>query len=135
MENVIRIRPGIREALLAEARREPALECCGLLAGRGALISTVLPARNALSSATAYEIAPSDLFALFRKMREQKLDHLGIYHSHPQGDNVPSLTDLRQAYYPDAAYFVISPCPDTARAVRAFRIAGGQATELTIQIA
>ena len=121
--------PGL---LLAEARREPRIECCGLLAGRDEIISVVLPARNALAGATAYEIDPAELFSLFRRMREERLDHLGIYHSHPQIDNVPSPSDLQRAFYPDAAYFILSPQPDAPRPVRAFRIANGRATELVI---
>jgi len=134
MSEIIRVQSGVPEALLAEARRTPQLECCGLLAGTGGVISTILPARNALASATAYSIAPDELFALFRRMREERLDHLGIYHSHPATETAPSLSDIAQAYYPEAAYFIVSPREDAPRPVRAFRIAGGHATELDIEI-
>ena len=133
MTGVIRVRAKLFEALLDEARREPRTECCGLLAGRDGVVSVILPARNALASATAYEIAPAELFALFRRMREQGLDHLGIYHSHPGTDNAPSPTDIERAYYPDAAYFIVSPRPDAPRPVRAFCIADGRANELVIE--
>jgi proteasome lid subunit RPN8/RPN11 len=134
MTTLIRVRAELLDTLLAEARRDPRIECCGLLAGRDGLISVVFPARNILASATAYEIAPAELFALFRRMREQELDHLGIYHSHPSTDNVPSPTDLERAYYPDAAYFIVSPRAGAPRPVRAFRIANGRAAELTIEV-
>ena len=135
MIDVARVRMAVLDTLLAEARREPRLECCGLLAGRDGVISAVLPARNALASATAYEIEPAELFSLFRRMREERLEHLGIYHSHPQGENAPSASDLGQAYYPEAAYFIISPSEDASRPVRAFRIAEGRAAELAIEAA
>jgi len=134
MTDVVLAQARVRDALLAEARREPQIECCGLLAGRDGVISVVLPARNALASATAYEIDPAELFSLFRRMREERLDHLGIYHSHPQGDNAPSSRDLERAFYPDAAYFIIAPRPDAPRPVRAFLIANGRAAELAIEI-
>jgi [CysO sulfur-carrier protein]-S-L-cysteine hydrolase len=130
---VIRVRAALLNELLAEARREPRLECCGLLAGQDGVISVVLPARNILAGATAYEIEPAELFALFRQMREQGLDHLGIYHSHPGTDNAPSPTDIERAYYPDAAHFIVSPRPGATMPVRAFRIADGRATELVIE--
>ena len=133
MTGVIRVRSQVVESLLAEARRDLRSECCGLLAGREGVISVVLPARNALGSATAYEIAPAELFTLFRRMREQGLDHLGIYHSHPNTDNAPSPTDVERAYYPDAAHFIISPRADALRPVRAFRIADGRFDELVIE--
>src|ERR1700693_2788685 len=112
VKSVIRIERLLLDTLLAEARCEPGVECCGLLAGTDGVISVVLPARNALASATAYEIAPAELFALFRRMRQEGLDHLGVYHSHPNTDNAPSPTDIERAYYSDAAYFIVSPQPD-----------------------
>ena len=123
----------VRDALLVQARSEPETECCGLLAGRDGVISVVLTARNALRSASAYEIDPAELFSLFRRMRDERLDHLGIYHSHLQSDNAPSASDLDRAFYPDVAYFIISPRPDALRPVRAFRIANGRAAELAIE--
>jgi proteasome lid subunit RPN8/RPN11 len=134
MHVVIQIESLALQALLAEARRNSKIECCGLLAGRNGVISAVLPARNALASATAYDVAPAELFALFRQMREQGLDHLGIYHSHPATDNAPSPTDIERACYPDAAYFIVSPREDAPSPVRSFRIVNGVVTELTIEI-
>jgi proteasome lid subunit RPN8/RPN11 len=133
MSDTIRVKKQVLDEMLVEACREPRSECCGLLAGRDGVISAILPARNALASDTAYEIAPAELFALFRHMRGQGLDHLGIYHSHPSTDNAPSPTDIERAYYPDAACFIISPRADAPRPVRAFRIANGRADELAIE--
>ena len=133
VREVVLVRASLPDELLAVARRVPELECCGLLAGRGGVISVVLPARNLLASATAYEIEPAELFALFRRMRAEGLEHLGIYHSHPRGDNAPSPSDIERAYYPDAVYFILSPQASTARPVRAFRIADRRIRELTIQ--
>jgi [CysO sulfur-carrier protein]-S-L-cysteine hydrolase len=111
----------------------PEVECCGLLAGRGEVISVILPARESTQSASAYEVSPGELFSLFRRMRDEHLEHLGIYHSHPRGENSPSASDVALAYYPDAAYFILSPQEGAPRPVRAFRIADGRWSELTIQ--
>jgi len=106
-----------------------------LLAGRDAVITRAFPATNAASNpATSYEIAPEELFRLMREIRGARLELLGIYHSHPNGENAPSPRDIERAYYPDAAYFIVSPLPDAARPVRAFSIRGGRATELEIRI-
>jgi [CysO sulfur-carrier protein]-S-L-cysteine hydrolase len=136
MENlgeIVPVRASLPDELLAEARRLPGIECCGVLAGRDGVITAVLPARNLLASATAYEIEPAELFALFRRMRGEGLDHLGIYHSHPRGENAPSPRDLERAFYPEAAYFILSPLANAARPVRAFRIVQEQARELTLR--
>ena len=131
---IVLVRASLLDELLAEARRLPEVECCGLLGGRDGVITAVLPTRNLLTSATAYEIEPAELFALFRRMRGEGLDHLGIYHSHPRGDNAPSPSDIERAFYPEAAYFILSPLANAARPVRAFRIGQGQARELTLRL-
>ena len=128
--------------ILAVALREVALacsdsshECCGLLAGRSGVISKAFKAANAaINPATSYEIALPELFQLMREIRAPGLEMLGIYHSHPNGKNEPSPRDIAWAYYPDMAYFIISPLPEAPRPVRAFSIRDGGVTELEIQI-
>src|SRR5260370_23746828 len=115
MASTIRIRAQILDGMLQHARRQPGVECCGLLAGHGGIITASFPAENALASATAYEIAPRELFGLFRRMRDERLDHVAIYHSHPASENAPSAHDIAQAVYPNAAYFIISPQRDVLK--------------------
>src|SRR5712692_3746237 len=128
MEHVVRIRGEVVTRMIEEARREQSMECCGLLAGSGLEISAILPARNALASPSAFEIEPQELFRMFRELRASRLDHLGIYHSHPAGDNAPSARDIECAFYPDVAYFVVSPLPDALQPVRAFFISDARVT-------
>jgi proteasome lid subunit RPN8/RPN11 len=134
MPDEIRIGTKILEEMLGHARREPEIECCGLLAGRRGIITAIFPAQNALASATAYEIAPRELFRLFKRIREEGLEHLGIYHSHPAGENEPSPTDVRQAYYPGHAYFIISPQKHASNPIRAFSIREGTFRECAIVV-
>lgn len=68
-----------------------------------------------------------------KEIRAAGLQMLGIYHSHPKGDNSPSSSDISRAYYPDAAYFIISSLPEAPKPVRAFSIRDGRFTELKIQ--
>jgi len=68
------------------------------------------------------------------EIREAGLEFMGIYHSHPRGDNKPSARDIDQAYYPGVAYFILTPRKDAAKPVRAFSIRDGKASELDIQI-
>jgi len=128
------IRADILEAMLSHVRREAELECCGLLAGRSGIISEILPAENSLHSRIAYEISPRDLFHMFRRMRAEGLDHLGIYHSHPATENIPSPRDIELSCYPDQAHFIVSPRADAIRPVRAFQIRDGRAEEMEISV-
>ena len=133
MAEAVRVRAEILKEMLLHARRELQIESCGLLAGRNDVITTIFPARNVLMSATAYEIAPQELFALFRSMRERGLVHLGLYHSHPNGENIPSPRDIDQAYYPGHPYFIISPREGAPNPVRAFLVRGGVVKEMQIE--
>ncbi len=132
MADSVRVRAEILKEMLLHARSAPEFECCGLLAGRDGVITAIFPARNVLASATAYEIAPQELFRLFRAIREQGLTHLGLYHSHPRGENGPSERDIEQAYYPEQVYFIISPRADAPKPVRAFSICDRRAQEIEI---
>lgn len=122
--------------MLDHARSDASKECCGLLAGRNATITKIFAAANAAPNpATSYEIAPPELFAMMRQMRAAHLDFLGIYHSHPSTENAPSPTDIERAYYPDIAYFILSPSAAVSRPVRAFHIRNHTVTELTVELA
>jgi proteasome lid subunit RPN8/RPN11 len=132
VDAAVRIRREVLAGLRERAQREPARECCGLLAGRDA-ITHIFPATNAASEpATAYEIAPKELFRLVREIRAGGLELMGIYHSHPNGKNEPSARDIEQAYYPDVAYFILSPRADEDKSARAFSIQDGMSVELEI---
>lgn len=120
--------------MIDRALQEPGLECCGLLAGKDSVITRIFAATNPLASATEYAIAPIELFQSVRQIRAAGLELMGIYHSHPNGDNKPSARDIDQAYYPDVAYFILSPRKDTENPVRAFSICDGKTAELEIQI-
>jgi proteasome lid subunit RPN8/RPN11 len=134
--NVIRVQEGVLFALQAHAQGGPDYERCGLLAGHEGVITRVLRAHNiAPDPATQYEIAPQELFHLMREIRSARLQLLGIYHSHPHGANEPSRTDIQRAFYPDAAYFIISPDAHAEKPVRAFAIREGVASELQVSLA
>jgi proteasome lid subunit RPN8/RPN11 len=130
-----RIQQNVSSEMAEQARREPGREICGLLAGRDGVITHAFPAENVASDpAKSYEIAPKEIFRMMREFRAAGLDFLGIYHSHPNGENQPSARDIELAYYSEETYFILSPRPDAAKPVRAFSIRDGCATELEIQI-
>jgi proteasome lid subunit RPN8/RPN11 len=127
----VRIRREVLEQVIGHAEREPRQERCGLLAGRDGVITNAFAARNAApDTAKNYEIAPEELLPLMREIRAAGMTLTGIYHSHPNGDNVPSPRDIERAYYPDVAYFILSPRAPAP--VRAFSIREGRVKELKI---
>jgi proteasome lid subunit RPN8/RPN11 len=130
---MIQIRHEVLTQLVGYAQREPLNECCGLLAGRAGVITHVAPAENvALHPERNYEMRPVDIVRMMREFRSRGLEFLGIYHSHPIGENRPSPRDVELAYYSEAAYLVLSPRPDAPKPVRAFSIRDGSVTELEL---
>lgn len=135
MGESVRIVRSVLEEISAQAAHTPEMECCGLLGGRDGVITRIYPAKNALASPKAYEIAPKDLFRIMREMRSDGVQLMGIYHSHPKGDNAPSPTDVALAFYPDAIHFIASPRVSSgvrAPAIRAFRISDYGVVEVEV---
>lgn len=117
--------PGaVRRAMVAHARRECPLECCGLLVGRhGDVIAAVPLANVAANPETRFRIDDREHIALRRTLRRfaPPLDILGVYHSHPEGPPVPSPRDIREAYYPEWIYVVVGLSGSRAQ-VRGFSL-------------
>jgi [CysO sulfur-carrier protein]-S-L-cysteine hydrolase len=135
MPQSLQTRRRVLGQLIQLVRRKPHQECCGLVAGRDGVITRAFPAANvAVDPKRNYEIAPSEIVRLMREMRARNLAFLGIYHSHPITENIPSPRDIELAYYSEAAYVIVSPRPYAEKPVRAFSIRDGQATELEIEI-
>jgi proteasome lid subunit RPN8/RPN11 len=121
---MIKLRSAQVEEMFAHAREMNPAECCGLVGGAGdGHAHSVYRLRNVSAEPlVAYEAAAEDLFAAQKLMRERGEQLLGIYHSHPRApEPVPSMTDVRLAYYPLAVYFIIGLSDEGAR-LRAFRI-------------
>lgn len=134
MTRSLQTRRSVLGQMLEHARRRPNQECCGLLAGSTGVITEAFPAKNAAKDPKRnYEIAPMEIVRLLREFRQRKLQFLGIYHSHPTGENVPSRRDIELAYYSEAIYFIVTPRPYAENPIRAFSIRDGQVEEIEIE--
>lgn len=92
------------------ARRERPREACGLIAGDGDKVRVILPLNNVHADpARHFSPAPADLLAALKRFDAQGLTLLGIYHSHPKGDPIPSAEDVREArqHYPHIAHLIV----------------------------
>ncbi len=92
----------------AEARKPE--EACGLVAGAVNQESykslQVIPTVNILHSPLNYRLDPQEQLDAFIQIEAKGRELVGIYHSHPQGPEEPSPTDIREAYYPEAVYLI-----------------------------
>lgn len=119
-------------AMLAQARDEAPLECCGLLLGRGQRVEQVFRGTNIDRSPVTYNMDPQELYQAHREMEVHGLDLVAIYHSHPRTRAYPSSTDVAKASYPDARYVIVSLADPPLPEVRAFRIVDGGVREGTV---
>jgi proteasome lid subunit RPN8/RPN11 len=129
----MKITEAVRAAMIDHARRALPAECCGLLSGGDSVITNWHPLRNVADRPeTRYFATPEELFAAMRRIRDANQKLLGIYHSHPRTPAYPSASDVEMAFYPEAAYFIISLEPQLD--VRAYRIEGARIESVRVVI-
>lgn len=120
--------------ILEHCRQKYPLEACGLLVGKGEEVGQVYPVDNIKSSSTEYLVDPEQQFRIFKKMREEGTDLIGIYHSHPRSSAYPSVKDREMAFYPEASYIIVSLQDFFNPQVKAFRIRKGKVEEEELKI-
>lgn len=94
--------------MIQHARHTYPLECCGLLSGSGEAIDRVRKTSNQSRSSKEFSVPPEELFAFFKELRQTGRRHLGIYHSHPWSESLPSDRDEAECHYPEVSYWIIS---------------------------
>jgi proteasome lid subunit RPN8/RPN11 len=121
----MRIPRTIREAMIAHALEGLPFEVCGILGGRGTLVSSIHPTRNLKESGSHFLMDPREQIAAMESLRLQGLEVLAFYHSHPAGPAYPSAEDVRLAFYPEAVTVIVSLESPQAPVVGGFRIVHG----------
>lgn len=105
-----------------------------MLAGEAGDVRRVYPMTNIDPGDVTYLIEPAGQFKAVRQMREEGLELVGIFHSHPASPAYPSLTDIRLAFYPGVAYVIVSFVKTSEPELKAFQIIDGSVSERSIEI-
>jgi [CysO sulfur-carrier protein]-S-L-cysteine hydrolase len=135
----------IVQQLIDHARSEDPNEACGVIIGDryaadGGHGLRFEATRNKAASPYLYEIDPDDLLRLTIDTDDSDQVFWAIVHSHTHTPARPSSTDIRQAFYPDALYILVSLSADEAEvstgapSVRAWRILDGDVFEVEVQV-
>lgn len=104
-------------------------ECCGFLLGSAEddtnRVQTIrrVANRQDTNRKRRYTITPDDYQAANRAAREQNLDIVGFYHSHPDHPAEPSETDLQEATFPGYTYVIVSVQTGTPTDLTAWTLA------------
>jgi proteasome lid subunit RPN8/RPN11 len=97
------------EQVARHAFAEAPQEACGLIAGAGVQAQHIIPVANiAADPRRRYEMDHAELVRAIFEIQSSGLSLIGIYHSHPDSDPIPSPTDIQQANYPDTACVIVS---------------------------
>lgn len=117
----------LRVRVIAHLQQAAPAEGVGLLAMApsvdGAIVATAFyPGTNIDRSATRYTMDPAEVLEAFRDMAARDWTLGAIVHSHVRSPATPSVTDLREARYPEAL-MVIATFMQSPPALRAWRVA------------
>lgn len=94
--------------MLAHVRHCLPAEACGIVGGKGNHGNVALAVDNDLKSSFRYKMNPQQLIHCMRTLKEESLDLVGLYHSHPCGAPSPSQRDINDYHYPDAVMLIWS---------------------------
>jgi len=121
---MIRIKKEILASIVSHARKDLPNEACGYLAGSDGIIKKWNELTNIDNSREHFTFDPAEQFKTLKDARNNSLQILANYHSHPVTPARLSVEDIRLAYDPNISYVIVSlalPAPD----VKSFRIVNG----------
>lgn len=90
----IKVTSSVLQAMQNAAQSAYPNEACGILLGEGQCITAFQSTQNVHPTPQShFEIDPQALIDAHRQVRDGGLQVIGYFHSHPNGDAVPSVTD------------------------------------------
>ena len=98
---VIRLSSDHLQQMLQEVRKLYPEEACGLVAGLGRESKQVYPVENRLHSPVRFLMEPEQQVRFLLEIEANGWELLAIYHSHPNGPDTPSPTDIAENAFPE----------------------------------
>lgn len=118
-----------RDAITSHAEGGYPNEICGILLGKEQdgrrVILNSMPIENSFESDEQYHrfrITPQAMFAAERLARRDRMDVLGVYHSHPDSPARPSEYDRDHAAWTAWTYIIVSVQDGSAADMRAWHL-------------
>jgi [CysO sulfur-carrier protein]-S-L-cysteine hydrolase len=109
-------------------------EACGLLAGKEGRPVKFFAMSNQDASPVSYRLDPKEQLKVFTEIDDEGWDLLGIFHTHTHSEAYPSETDLKQAFYPEATYLVMSLSDRSNPELRGFTMQDGVIAEREVRV-
>jgi len=122
----LHIKESDRQAVFEHSRSGYPHEACGLFGGHEGVVKTFYPMTNVAASGTVYLLDSREQLEVMQAMDDAGEELIGIYHSHVASEAFPSPTDIKQAFYPDSAYVIVSLENMDKPDMKAFMIVDGK---------
>ncbi len=117
------------DEMIKHALETNPVECCGIIAGSGARVTKVIRVKNDTPTATEYSMNAAELKRALDTLDADRLDFIGIYHSHPTSIAYPSRVDITKAIWPELYYVIISLLESSRPELKSFKIVDGKVVE------
>lgn len=129
---VVRLSQAHLDAMIGHALEDAPIECCGFLAMKGGVVTSIQRARNKEASPYRFSIDPLETKRAEEAMDSRGEELAGFYHSHTGSEARPSPTDIRMMsalFGPPYVHFVIGVADRERPVARVFYIEDGAAIE------
>jgi proteasome lid subunit RPN8/RPN11 len=130
---VLRLSPEHLQQMLKEVSNQYPEEACGLVAGLGWESKQVYPVENKLHSSVRFLMEPEQQVRFLLEIEANGWELLAIYHSHPNGPDTPSATDIAEIAFPDAITIIWSRAGGEWK-YRGFNIQDGNFYDIPIAV-
>ena len=124
----LQLSPEAADSIRAHGRETYPHECCGALLGHGDQVRSAfaLPNTTEEGPRRRFLVRADDYRQAEARGRQQGMQLLGFYHSHPDHPAAPSQYDLDHAW-PSFAYVIVSVHAGRDEDLRSWRLSGDRA--------
>ncbi len=120
MQKTIILSQAQKQILIDHAKRCSPAESCALLFGKEesntSTVSEVFLTRNTENSPVNFTISNEELLQGYQEAERKDLDVIGIFHSHPHSEAIPSSTDKKFMNINPVVWMIFSNIQDQLNA-------------------
>jgi len=122
----------VKDEMIEHAKALNPVESCGYLAGKDGCITVLYKMTNIDNSPEHFSFDPKEQFAVVKQARNDGLQLMGVYHSHPESPARLSAEDLRLLNDPNMVYIIVS-LMNNEPTLKAFKIKKESEAEINVE--
>lgn len=128
----MKITKQLKTEIIEHAKALTPVESCGYLAGKDSTLSKLYKMTNLDNAADHFTFDPKEQFAALKDARNQGLQLLSVYHSHPESPARLSQEDLKLLIDPNMIYLIVSLEAETPD-VKAFKTKDNKSISIPLE--